>query len=75
MRTAYYETKANRLLITFSLKFKVLNLLNLLKSIRKAFFYVVVSFLTLRIFKFLTTQLLNYLLLKLNSVLTSTLFQ
>ncbi len=57
MRTAYYETEANRLLITFSLKFKVLNLLNLLKSIRKAFFYVVVSFLTLRIFNYTVTQL------------------
>ncbi len=61
MRAAYYETEADRLLITFLLKFKVFNLLNSFKLIRKAFFYIIVSFSASRIFNCAVTQLLIYL--------------
>ncbi len=58
MKTAYYEIKVNKLSIIFSLKFKAFSLLNSFKSIKKVFFYIIVSFLMLRVSNCIITQLL-----------------
>ncbi len=55
MRTAYYKILVNRLLITFLLKFKVFNLLNLFKLLRKASLYIIISFLMSRISDYVVT--------------------